>query len=89
MPKSAKQQKLDQPRDTSEDLVVNFLVSEANVMYWGWSPSNSLWVDDAGRTLLTQTWSNTETFIVNHVWNYRMMIKSGDVSTPDSLKYLT
>ena len=36
-------------------------------MYWGWSPSNSLCVDDAGRTLLTQTWSNTETFIVNQV----------------------
>ena len=37
------------------------------VVYWGWSPSNSLCVDDAGRTLLTQSWSNTETFIVNQV----------------------
>ena len=27
----------------------------AVVVYWGWSPSNSLCVDDAGRTLLTQT----------------------------------
>ena len=37
----------------------------ACVVYWGQSPSNSLC--DAGRTLLTQTWSNTETFMVNQV----------------------
>ena len=32
------------------------------VVYEGWSPSNSRCVDGTGRTLLTQTWSNTEVF---------------------------
>ena len=44
------------------------------VVYWGRSPSNSLCVDDAGRTLLTQTWLNTETFYCQPGpnQNYRM-----------------
>jgi len=43
------------------------LLSSWCQVYWGWSPSNSLCVDDAGRTLLTQTWSITETFSVSQV----------------------
>ena len=45
------------------------------VVYRGWSPSNSRCVDGTGRTLLTQTWSNTEVFYCQpgpHQ-NYRMM----------------
>ena len=69
-----------------------FYVDKTTVVYWGWSPSNSLCVDDAGRTLLTQSWSNTETFIVNQV---RVRITDlmhqvwRDVSSPDSPKSLT
>ena len=40
----------------------------SGVGYKGWSPSNSLCVDGTGRTLLTQTWSNTE-----------LCIKSGEI----------
>jgi len=43
------------------------------VVYEGWSPSNSLCVDGIGRTLLTQTWSNTETFYCQPGQTYRMM----------------
>ena len=62
-------------------MVEQIMLDKYSVVYWGWSPSNSLCVDDAGRTLLTQTWSNTETFIVNQVriritkWS----IKSGEM----------
>ena len=63
MPKLAKYKKTYRKQRESDNDLELWIV----VVYWGWSPSNSLCVDDAGRTLLTQTWSNTETFIVNQV----------------------